>query len=67
MRILFLVPAILFIVFIAGYKKSDSVTSPAKNVYTIAVLADNHYMDPSLLIKDGPAFQDYLEIGRAHV
>jgi len=60
MRKLFILPVILLIFFIAGCKKSDSVIITAKNVYTIAVLADNHYMDPSLLIKDGPAFQDYL-------
>jgi hypothetical protein len=60
MRKLFVLPAILLIIFFAGCKKSNSVNSTAKNVYTIAVLADNHYMDPSLLIKDGPAFQDYL-------
>ncbi len=60
MKNLFVLPAILILFFFAGCKKSDTVYSPASNVYTIAVLADNHYMDPSLLIKDGPAFQDYL-------
>jgi predicted phosphodiesterase len=60
MRKPFLLPVILLFFFIAGCKKSDSVNTTAKNVYTIAVLADNHYMDPSLLIKDGPAFQHYL-------
>lgn len=60
MRKLTILPAILLIIFFAGCKKSDNVNSTAKNVYTIAVLADNHYMDPSLLIMDGPAFQDYL-------
>jgi len=60
MRKLFVLPAILLIIFLAGCKKSDNVNSTTKNVYTIAVLADNHYMDPSLLIMDGPAFQDYL-------
>ncbi|MCX6277110.1 MAG: metallophosphoesterase [Bacteroidetes bacterium] len=60
MKKLFVLPAILIIFFFAGCKKSDTVYSAAKNVYTIAVLADNHYMDPSLLIQDGPAFQDYL-------
>ena len=52
--------AILILLFFAGCKKSNTVYTPVNNVYTIAVLADNHYMDPSLLIKDGPAFQDYL-------
>jgi predicted phosphodiesterase len=60
MKKLFVLPAILLIFFLSGCKKSDTVTSTTKNVYTIAVLADNHYMDPSLLIADGPAFQDYL-------
>jgi hypothetical protein len=60
MKKLFVLPAILIIFIFEGCKKSDPVYSTAKNVYTIAVLADNHYMDPSLLIKDGPAFQDYL-------
>ncbi len=60
MKNLFVLSAILMLFFFAGCKKSDTVYSPATNVYTIAVLADNHYMDPSLLIKDGPAFQDYL-------
>ncbi|MEI7982181.1 MAG: hypothetical protein WCI71_11055, partial [Bacteroidota bacterium] len=60
MKKLFALPAILIIFFFAGCKKSDTVYSTTKNVYTIAVLADNHYMDPSLLIADGPAFQDYL-------
>ncbi|MCK9421817.1 MAG: metallophosphoesterase, partial [Bacteroidales bacterium] len=60
MKKLFVLPAILILFFFAGCKKSDNVDSTAKNVYTIAVLADNHYMDPSLLIQDGPAFQDYL-------
>jgi hypothetical protein len=60
MRKSFLLPVIFLVFFIAGCKKSDSVSTTAKNVYTIAVLADNHYMDPSLLIQDGPAFQDYL-------
>ena len=60
MRKLFVLPAFFLIFFLSGCKKSDNLTSPAKNVYTIAVLADNHYMDPSLLIKDGVAFQDYL-------
>jgi hypothetical protein len=60
MRKLFVLPVVLMIFSPYGFKKSDPVTSPAKNVYTIAVLADNHFMDPSLLIKDGPAFQDYL-------
>ena len=41
-------------------RKDTSDNTISKNVYTIAVLADNHYMDPSLLIQDGPAFQDYL-------
>jgi hypothetical protein len=57
---LFVLPVILLIFFIAGCKKSENVNITPNNVYTIAVLADNHYMDPSLLIKDGPAFQDYL-------
>lgn len=60
MRKLTILPAILLIIFFAGCKKSDNVDSTTENVYTIAVLADNHYMDPSLLIQDGPAFQDYL-------
>ncbi len=60
MKKLFILPAILILFFFAGCNKSDTVYSTAKYVYTIAVLADNHYMDPSLLIKDGPAFQDYL-------
>ena len=60
MKKLFVLPAILILFFFAGCKKSDNVDSTSKNVYTIAVLADNHYMDPSLLIQDGPAFQDYL-------
>ncbi|MEI7983070.1 MAG: hypothetical protein WCI71_15580, partial [Bacteroidota bacterium] len=60
MKKLFVLPAILIIFFFAGCRKSDNVESAAKNIYTIAILADNHYMDPSLLIKDGPAFQDYL-------
>jgi len=60
MKKLFVLPAILILFLFAGCKKSDSVISTTKNVYTIAVLADNHYMDPSLLIKDGLAFQDYL-------
>ena len=60
MRKLFVLLAILLFFFIAGCKKSNNVTITAKNVYTIAVLADNHYMDPSLLIQDGSAFQDYL-------
>ena len=60
MRRLYVLPVILLIFFLAGCKKSNNVHTTAKNVYTIAVLADNHYMDPSLLIKDGPAFQDYL-------
>jgi len=60
MKKLFVLPAILILLFFAGCKKSNSVYSPGANVYTIAVLADNHYMDPSLLIQDGPAFQDYL-------
>ncbi len=60
MKKLIVLPAVLLIFFLSGCKKSDTVTSTAKNVYPIAVLADNHYMDPSLLIADGPAFQDYL-------
>jgi hypothetical protein len=60
MKKLFVLPAILILFFFAGCKKIDTVYSTAKNVYTIAVLAYNHYMDPSLLIQDGPAFQDYL-------
>src|ERR1035437_8741053 len=60
MKKLFVLPAILILLFFAGCKKSDTVNSTANNVYTIAVLADNHYMDPSLLIQDGSAFQDYL-------
>ncbi|MEI6900085.1 MAG: metallophosphoesterase [Bacteroidota bacterium] len=60
MKKLFVLPVILLIIFLSGCKKNDTVTATAKNVYTIAVLADNHYMDPSLLIQDGPAFQDYL-------
>ena len=43
-------PAILILFFFAGCKKSNTVIITANNVYTIAVLADNHYMDPSLLI-----------------
>ncbi|MEI6750186.1 MAG: metallophosphoesterase [Bacteroidota bacterium] len=60
MRKQFLLPVILLIFFMPGCKKSNTVPVTAQNVYTIAVLADNHYMDPSLLIQDGPAFQDYL-------
>ncbi len=60
MRIQFELTVILILIFIAGCKKDNNFYSTAKNVYTIAVLADNHYMDPSLLIQDGPAFQDYL-------
>jgi predicted phosphodiesterase len=60
MKKLFVLPAILILLFFAGCKKSNTVYSPARSAYTIAVLADNHYMDPSLLIQDGPAFQDYL-------
>jgi hypothetical protein len=60
MKKIFVLPAILILFFFAGCKKSETVSNTAKNVYTIAVLADNHYMDPSLLIQDGPAFQDYL-------
>ncbi len=60
MKNLFVLPAILILFFSAGCKKSNTVYSPGADSYTIAVLADDHYMDPSLLIKDGPAFQDYL-------
>lgn len=60
MRNLFLLSAMLIVFFSTGCRKSNPVYVPEKSVYTIAVLADNHYMDPSLLIKDGPAFQDYL-------
>ena len=60
MKTLFVLPAILILFFFAGCKKSNTVYSTANNVYTIAVLADNHYMDPSLLIQDGSAFQHYL-------
>ena len=60
MRKIFVLPAIIIIFVFAGCKKSNTVYSTAKNVYTIAVLADNHYMDPSLLIQDGTAFQNYL-------
>jgi predicted phosphodiesterase len=60
MKNLILLPAILLLFFLSGCKKGDTVYSTPKDVYTIAVLADNHYMDPSLLIQDGPAFQDYL-------
>ncbi|MCX6285297.1 MAG: metallophosphoesterase, partial [Bacteroidetes bacterium] len=60
MKRLVVMPAILMLLFFAGCKKSNTVYSPGAESYTIAVLADNHYMDPSLLIQDGPAFQDYL-------
>ena len=62
MRKLFLLPAILLILFSAGCNRNNCGCSTAKNVYTIAVMSDIHYMDPSLLIKDGPKFQDYLVI-----
>jgi len=30
-------------------RKSDSKVTPVKTVYTIAVISDTHYLDPSLV------------------
>jgi len=60
MKKLILLSAILLVILFGGCKKKNVVYSPAAETYTIAVLSDNHYMDPSLLIQDGSAFQNYL-------
>ncbi len=63
MRTLFVLPAILLILLAGGCKKKSDDCIKGTNVskaYNIVVMSDNHYMDPSLLVKDGPAFQTYL-------
>ncbi|MCX6250805.1 MAG: metallophosphoesterase [Bacteroidetes bacterium] len=60
MRKLFVLPAILLILLVAGCKKKSNDSPTADSAYHIIVMSDNHYMDPSLLIKDGPKFQTYL-------
>jgi len=61
MNKLFLIPALLICILLFGFrKKSDSSGETTKTVFKIAVVSDIHYMDPSLLIKDGPAFKKYL-------
>ncbi|MEI6576018.1 MAG: metallophosphoesterase [Bacteroidota bacterium] len=59
MKKLLLLP-VLLLALLTGCKKNDKDENTAKDSYTIAVLSDIHYMDPSLLIKDGKVFQNYL-------
>jgi hypothetical protein len=60
MKKLLVLTAIILIFSLAGCKKNTTEYSPVKDVYTIAVLSDIHYMDPSLLVDTGKAFSDYL-------
>ena len=66
MKKLFVIIFALGILTFAGCKKSSSdEPSPlSKSSYKIAVLSDIHYMDPSLLVHDGAAFQEYLKTDR---
>ncbi|MEI7491106.1 MAG: metallophosphoesterase [Bacteroidota bacterium] len=66
MKKLSLLLAALCILSINACKKSssDNQTTPTKSTFKIAVLSDIHYMDPSLLVHDGPAFQAYLKMDR---
>jgi len=53
------------LIAVIGCKKSNTDSSTTtKSTYKIAVLSDIHYMDPSLLVSDGSAFQDYLKKDR---
>jgi len=60
MRKLFVLPAILLIFSVTACKKNNTEYTAVSRAYKIVVMSDNHYMDPSLLVKDGPAFQKYL-------
>ena len=66
MKKLSLILTVFCILSFTGCKKSnsDDQTTPPKSTYKIAVLSDIHYMDPSLLVHDGPAFQAYLKMDR---
>jgi hypothetical protein len=62
MNRILVITAVLSITLCTGCKKEDKTSpEPGKSVYTIAILSDPHYMDPSLLIKKGQAFTNYLK------
>jgi hypothetical protein len=50
----------MLVLFMTACKKDESTTEGPQPKYKIVVLSDIHYMDPSLLVKNGTAFQTYL-------